>query len=64
MSSHGVGFGFTGAATLDAAWHRALDIKPSGCSWYALGLLMASEQRYGRAMECEEMLEALHSEED
>lgn len=40
--------GFTGAQTLKDAWTRATNIKPVGCSWYALGALMASEQKYGK----------------
>lgn len=42
------GGGFTGAYTLSKAWERATFLKPAGCSWYALGQLMASEQKYGK----------------
>jgi hypothetical protein len=43
--------GFTGAQTLSEAWNRAVKIKVDGCSWYALGRLMASEQKYGKSIE-------------
>ena len=41
--------GFTGTQTLTDAWNRAINLKTGGCSWYSLGALMASEQRYGKA---------------
>jgi len=46
--------GFTGAQTLIKAWERAIRIKPSGCSWYSLGSLMASEKRYWKRWDDEE----------
>lgn len=34
----------SGVYTLDKAWERALNAgKPTGCSWYAYGLLMSRE---------------------
>ena len=45
------GGGWTGASTISHAWDYANDSgKPSGCSWYAYGLLMAREQARGRAL--------------
>lgn len=41
----------------DSAWKRAYQIKPANCSWYALGLLMATEQRFGRESGCAETKE-------
>jgi hypothetical protein len=40
--------GYTGVYTLKEAWERAINIKPAGCSWYALGQLMANERKYWR----------------
>lgn len=40
--------GFTGCQTLSEAWKRAESIKQDVCSWYSLGSLMASEQKYGK----------------
>lgn len=38
------GGGFSGVYTLGKAWERALNAgKPTGCSWYAYGLLMSRE---------------------
>lgn len=49
------GGGFSGAFTLEKAWSHALLLgKPSGCSWYAYGLIMAREQKQGRALAVEE----------
>ena len=45
------GGGWTGASTISDAWDYATNSgKPSGCSWYAYGLLMAREQARGRAL--------------
>ena len=50
------GRGWSGAATLRAAWAEAVDAgKPAGCSWYSYGLLMAREQRRGRELAVEEL---------
>lgn len=38
--------GFTGVQTLSQAWGRAQKIKRNGCSWYCLGSIMASEQKF------------------
>jgi hypothetical protein len=46
--------GFTGTQTLTVSWDRAITLKPSGCSWYSLGALMVSEQRYGKGCEDKE----------
>lgn len=43
------GGGWSGIATLNSVYNRACRIKLKGCSWYALGVLMATEQGYGRA---------------
>lgn len=56
LQGWGAGGGFTGASTVDAAWRRAIDIKPDDCSWRALGRLMASEQRFGKILEYDELL--------
>ena len=42
--------GFTGADTVYNAWIRAIKLKEPGCSWYCLGSLMASEQKYGKQL--------------
>lgn len=57
------GGGFTGAATVNAAWTRAQEVKPTGCSWFALGKLMASEQGFGRALEYAEVRELVEARE-
>lgn len=44
------GGGWTGAATLEKAFERANNLKDVGVSWYMLGKLMASEQKYGRQL--------------
>ena len=42
------GNGLTGSYTLSQAWERAQKIKLDGCSWRCLGILMATEQAFGR----------------
>jgi len=42
------GNGFTGVETLRNASQRAEKLKTSGISWYMLGKIMATEQRFGR----------------
>lgn len=52
------GGGFTGGYTLSCAWKDAKAIKPAtGCSWWALGYLMAVCQRKGRELEAREWQE-------
>lgn len=48
------GGGWTGHATLSSSWQRAKELKMSGVSWYCLGKLMASEQKFGRKIEAKE----------
>ena len=53
------GNGFTGGSTLDCAWTEAQNVKIPGCSWYALGYLMATQQQRGRELEAREWKEIL-----
>lgn len=48
------GNGWTGLYTLAKAWEYCADRKPSGCSWYAYGLLCAREQQHGRDLAARE----------
>lgn len=45
------GGAWTGHGTVASAWVTAREHKLIGCSWYALGRLMASQQAIGRKLQ-------------